>query len=70
MKFDWHGGEILRSTLIDADYRQTQNVRRFMTAQCGPHFKFDREFMAWVRSGAATNMGDLVEEWTRREQLP
>jgi hypothetical protein len=66
MKFDWHSGEISRATEIDSDYRNTQNVRRFLSQQCGPDFKFDREFMAWVRNGIAKKMGDVADEWTRR----
>ena len=65
MTFDWHGGEISRTTEVDADYKNTQNVRRFLAIQCGPDFKFDREFMAWVRNGVAKNMGDVADEWTR-----
>jgi hypothetical protein len=66
MRFDWHGGEISRATAIDGDYKNTQNVRRFLSAQCGHEFKFDRDFMAWVRSGAAKTMGDVADEWLRR----
>ncbi|MGV8868088.1 MAG: DUF6434 domain-containing protein [Janthinobacterium svalbardensis] len=43
-----------------------KNVRRFLSTQCGPYFKFDRELMAWVRKGVANNMGDVVDEWKRR----
>lgn len=66
MKFDWHGDVISLSTEIDSHYKSTQNVRRFLTVQCGPEFKFDREMMAWIRSGKAKNMADVVGEWTRR----
>lgn len=66
MTFDWHGGEITRATKIDAGYRNTQNVRRFLSQQCGPDFKFDREFMAWIRSGVPKNIGELADEWLRR----
>ena len=66
MKFDWHGDVISLSTEIDAHYKSTQNVRRFLTRQCGPEFKFDREMMGWIRSGIATNMADVVSEWKRR----
>ena len=66
MNFDWHGGEISRTTQIDADYRSTQNVRRFLSLQCGPEFKFNREFMAWVSNGIVKNVGDVADEWTRR----
>lgn len=67
MNVDWHGGLISRATLVDADYKNTQNVRRFLTLQCGPDFKFDRDFMAWIRDGKAKNMGDVADEWTRRK---
>ena len=65
MQFDWHGGTISRTTNIDAGYRNTQNVRRFLSSQCGPDFKFNREFMAWIRNGVAKNMGDVIDEWLR-----
>ncbi len=66
MKFDCHGGEISRTTEIDSDSMNTQNVQRFLSQQCGPDFKFDRELMALVRSGAQKNMGDVADEWSRR----
>ncbi len=66
MKFDWHGGKISRTTEIDSDYKITQNVRRFLSHQCGPDFKFDLELMAWVRNGIAKTMGDVADEWMRR----
>lgn len=64
--FDWHGANIDRHTVIDADYRSTQNVRRFLQAQCGPGFKFDRDLMAWIRSGIPQTVGDVADEWLRR----
>jgi len=64
--FDWHGGGIERSTPVTADYRNTQNVRRFLRAQCGPAFRFDRPFMAWIKDGRPKSMGDVADEWLRR----
>ncbi len=66
MQFDWHGGTISFRTEIDSEYKSTQNVRRFLSSQCGPDFKFDRELMAWIRNGRAKNMGDVIVEWKRR----
>lgn len=66
--FDWHGGAISRATVVDANYKNTQNVRRFLTEQCGPDFKFDRDLMAWISSGAAKTIGDIADEWQRRRQ--
>ena len=68
MTFDWHGGPITRDTVIDEGYKNTKNVRRFLTQACGPDFKFDRDFMAWIRNGAAKNMGDVADEWRRRQR--
>ena len=65
MAFDWHGGTITRDTPIGSDYHSTQNVRRFMCEQCGAGFRFDRPFMAWIRSGAPRTMGEVVDEWKR-----
>ncbi|MBD9501312.1 hypothetical protein IB256_11050 [Pseudomonas sp. PDM17] len=69
MAFDWHSDPITRQTPLDAHYRNTQNVRRFMTQHCGDSFHFDRAFMAWIRSGAPADMGAVVDEWRRRKGL-
>ncbi|MCG8909297.1 DUF6434 domain-containing protein [Pseudomonas sp. DP-17] len=69
MAFDWHCDPITRQTPLDAHYRNTQNVRRFMTQHCGDGFHFDRAFMAWIRSGAPADMGAVVDEWRRRKGL-
>lgn len=66
--FDWHSDEITPATPVTSSYRNTQNVRRFLTESCGPTFKFDREFMAWVKSDVPKNMGDVAAEWLRRNQ--
>jgi hypothetical protein len=64
--FDWHRDRITRSTPVTRSYRHTQNVRRFFASQCGPHFKFDRPFMAWLKDGSSRTMGDAADEWKRR----
>jgi hypothetical protein len=65
--FFWHGAKITRKTPITADYKNTQNVRRFFKANCGADFKFDRSFMAWLKAGKGKNMGDAADEWLRRK---
>ena len=67
MRFDWHSDPITRETPITTSYRNTQNVRRFLKAECGSAFKFDRPFMAWLKDGTAKTMGDAADEWLRRE---
>jgi len=63
--FDWHSGNITRSTPITPTYRSTQKVRRFFIAECGPTFRFDVPFMAWIREGTGKTMGDAADEWLR-----
>ena len=66
--FDCHGAKITRATPVTSSYRNTQNVRRFLVAQCGAAFKFDRPFMAWIKDGKPKTMGDVADEWTRRQK--
>lgn len=63
MDFDWHAGPITRATPLDKNYRNTQTVRQFMVAECGEAFRFDRAFMAWIKSGEPLNMGDVADKW-------
>ena len=67
MDFNWHGGVITRKTSVDAHYKNTQNVRRFLREHCGPSFAFERDFMAWIGDGAVKTMGDVADEWLRRQ---
>ncbi|TGP48031.1 hypothetical protein EN871_04355 [bacterium M00.F.Ca.ET.228.01.1.1] len=69
MRFDWHRDPINRATEVDATYRNMQNVRRFLTGECGETFKFDRSFMAWIKSGAPKNMGEVADEWIRLRKV-
>jgi len=66
--FDWHSDQITNGTPVTKTYRNTQNVRRFLKEACGPSFKFDRDFMAWVKNDKPKTMGDVASEWLRRER--
>ena len=68
MSFDWHAGPITRTTPLDKHYRNTQKVRQFLLGECGQAFKFDRAFMAWIKSGTPSTMGDVADEWLRRHR--
>jgi len=67
--FDWHTDHSSRDTPVDATYRNTQNVRRFLKAQCGQAVKFDREFIAWIKDGKLKTMGDVADEWLKRHPI-
>jgi Domain of unknown function (DUF6434) len=67
-EFDWYGDQITTNTPVTETYRHTQNVRRFLTEVCSSDFKFDRKFMAWIKDGRSKTMGDVAQEWMRRQQ--
>ena len=65
--FDWHSDPLSRETPVTGTYRNTQNVRRFLKSQCGDRFRFDRPFMQWIRDGRVKTLGDVADEWLRRQ---
>lgn len=44
MSFNWHSDQLTRNTTVCKNYRNTQNVRRFMVEHCGVDFRFDRDY--------------------------
>ncbi len=66
--FDWHSSVITRETPVTGTYRSTQNVRRFLRAECGADFKFDRPFTQWIKTGRQKTMGHVADEWLRRRR--
>jgi Domain of unknown function (DUF6434)/SAP domain-containing new25 len=67
--FDWHGAPLSRATQIAANYRNTQNVRRFFTAETGRHFSFNIAFMAWMKANVGKTLGEAAAEWQRVHAL-
>lgn len=64
---DWHKNHIDDSTLITDSYKTTQNVRRYFKSKFGDHFKFDRDFMLWMKTATGLTMGDASQEWAKRK---
>ena len=66
--FNWHSDPIDRETMVNETYRTTQNVRRFLRSQCGDDFRMDRCFMHWIKNDQSKSMGDVADEWLRRNR--
>lgn len=66
-KIDWHCNQIDKNTLITSSYKSTQNVRQYFKSQCGDGFKFDRDFMQWMKAAEGLTMGAAVQEWLSRQ---
>ncbi|WP_457978930.1 DUF6434 domain-containing protein [Ectopseudomonas composti] len=66
-QIDWHKHHIDDSTLITDNYKTTQNVRRYFKSKFGDNFKFDRNFMLWMKTATGLTMGDASQEWVNRK---
>lgn len=58
--FDWHAGQLSLSCKIDENFRVTQNVRRFLCAQCDANLVLGRDFHAWLKDAEPETVSDVV----------
>ena len=63
--FDWHNSQLTLTTKITDSYKNTQNVRRFFTSECGNQFHFSIPLMAWMKKHVGKNLNAAVSEWER-----
>ena len=61
--FDWNTERLDLNTAITDNYKNTENVREFFKKTIGSNFKFNVEFMDWMKSSAGKTLGDSVEKW-------
>jgi len=64
-KFDWNNSGLNLNTLLTDNYKNTENVRTFMTLQIGSHFRFNTEFMTWASENAGKSLKEAINEWNR-----
>lgn len=62
-KFDWHKEILSADTLITDSYKNSQNVRRFFQNHADPKFKFNIEFMAWMKANVGKSLADAIAEY-------
>jgi hypothetical protein len=67
--FDWNIEELSISTLITDNYKNTENVREFFQQNIGAHFKFNVEFMNWMKSNQGKTLGDAMVKWIEIAKL-
>jgi hypothetical protein len=68
-KFDWNMEKLNTATLITDNYRNTENVREFFQQNIGDHFKFNVEFMNWMKAHQGKTLGDAIEKWIEISKL-
>lgn len=66
--FDWHSEPLTRETPLTNSYKNTQNVRRFFQEQLGESFKFNIEFMAWMKANEGKTLSDACDEYRAMKQ--
>jgi hypothetical protein len=67
-QFDWHSEALSPETVITNSYKNTQNVRRFFASQLGDSFKFNIEFMAWLKSNEGKTLADACTAYKAMKQ--
>ncbi|MGL4908982.1 MAG: DUF6434 domain-containing protein [Bacteroidales bacterium] len=63
--FDWNVERLTLETIITDNYKNTENVRAFLTTEIGRHFKFNVLFMNWMKQNNGKTLKDAVIEWKR-----
>ena len=61
--FDWNKEALDFNTAISDNYKNTENVRTFFKNSIGNNFKFNVEFMNWMKSNTGKTLGEAIEKW-------
>ncbi|MEM7752057.1 MAG: DUF6434 domain-containing protein [Pseudomonadota bacterium] len=61
--FDWHSAELTDETVLTDSYKNSQNARRYFKSRLGDGFKFNIEFMAWLKANTGRTLADACDEY-------
>ena len=67
-KFDWHSAELTPDTVITDSYKNSQYVRRFFKSQVDDSFKFNNQFMTWMRDNTGLTLKDAVAAYQAQKE--
>jgi len=67
-KFNWAKEVLTPDTIITNSYKNGQNTRQFFQKEIGPSFKFNIDFMAWIKANHGKTLKDAVEQWYLLEE--
>lgn len=62
-KFDWNNELLSLETVITDNYKNTEQVRAFFIEQLGEKFRFNVQFMNWLKTASGKTLGEAVEKW-------
>lgn len=61
--FDWNNEKLTLQTLITDNYKNSENVRKFFIMHIGDNFRFNVEFMNWIKQNQGKNLADAIIKW-------
>ncbi len=61
--FDWAKEVLTLDTIITDNYKNAENVRAFFVTQLGKGFKFNVQFMNWMKANVGATLADAVKAW-------
>ncbi|MEM6319207.1 MAG: DUF6434 domain-containing protein [Bacteroidota bacterium] len=62
-RFNWAKEPLTTETIITDSYTNGPNTRRFFQKEIGPKFKFNIDFMAWMRDNCGKTLRDAIDQW-------
>lgn len=62
--FNWKTEKLDSSTIITDNYKNSENVRSYFQSVLGAGFKFNVEFMNWMKKNLGKTLKDAAEAWT------
>lgn len=63
LKFNWHIEALTPETIITDSYKNTQNIRRFFKSHIGDAFKFNIQFMEWMRENTGATLTEACSAY-------
>lgn len=63
--FDWASEPLTANTIITDSYKNTENVRQFFKNEIGKQFKFNVQFMNWMKANTGKTLGDSMAQWKK-----
>jgi hypothetical protein len=61
--FNWKTEELTLNTVITDNYKNSENVRSFFEANIGRGFKFNIQFMSWMKYNVGKTLGDALNQY-------
>lgn len=62
-KFDWKNSTLHLHTVITDNNKNSENVHAFFQKRISPSFKFNVQFMNWMKTNVGKTLTDAIAAW-------